>query len=345
MSTRITPNDREVIAAVDSVSGRPVYPTATNNILNVNATFSASSISLQDGVDSTIKGTILKLTDSNPLTVAITDGNGDQITSFGGGTQYTDGGVPPTHPVAPTLVWSDGSNWQTVSTAKPLPVTASVSISGVATAANQTNKSQITQIADGSGNVIGSTSNALDINIKSGNPTSITANAGTNLNTSLLALESGGNLATVASTVSSSKVNVNISSGNPTTMAVTQGTAANLNATVVGTGTFATQSTLQSGSNAVGFVGTSPNTINVGQQTVNTTAVQLSATATVPTNGILVQAISTNGASIFIGGSGVSTSNGWELSPGQAIAFTCTLNTIYIISAASTTDKVCYQVV
>ena len=40
-----------------------------------------------------------------------------------------------------------------------------------------------------------------------------TANAGTNLNTSLLALESGGNLATIAGAVSSSKVNVNVSSG------------------------------------------------------------------------------------------------------------------------------------
>lgn len=60
------------------------------------------------------------------ITVAIVDGSGAQITSFGGGTQYTDGGVPPTHPVGNTIEWSDGSNWQTVSTAKPLPVSASL---------------------------------------------------------------------------------------------------------------------------------------------------------------------------------------------------------------------------
>ena len=42
----------------------------------------------------------------------------------------------------------------------------------------------------------------------------VTANAGTNLNTSLLALESGGNLATIAGTISASKVNVNVSSRN-----------------------------------------------------------------------------------------------------------------------------------
>lgn len=58
----------------------------------------------------------------------------------------------------------------------------------------------VTRNADGSGNLLTSTSNALDINIKTGNPTSITANAGTNLNTSALALETGGNLATISGT-------------------------------------------------------------------------------------------------------------------------------------------------
>ncbi len=44
---------------------------------------------------------------------------------------------------------------------------------------------------------------------QSGGPGStVTANAGTNLNTSLLALESGGNLATLAGAVSAGKVNV-----------------------------------------------------------------------------------------------------------------------------------------
>lgn len=52
-------------------------------------------------------------------------------------------------------------------------------ITGVATEDVQTDGSQKTQIVDGSGNVIGATSNALDINIKSGNPTTITATQGT----------------------------------------------------------------------------------------------------------------------------------------------------------------------
>jgi hypothetical protein len=54
------------------------------------------------------------------------------------GIQYTDGGVPPAHPVGNTVEWSDGSNWQTVSTAKPLPVTASIDTTGLATSTGQT---------------------------------------------------------------------------------------------------------------------------------------------------------------------------------------------------------------
>lgn len=87
-------------------------------------------------------------------------------------------------------------------TTHALVVQATISTAGLATASNQTSGAQKSQIVDGSGNVVGATANALDINIKS---------------------------------------------GNPTTIAVTQATAASLNATVVGTGTFAVQAA-QSGS-------------------------------------------------------------------------------------------------
>jgi hypothetical protein len=110
----------------------------------------------------------------------------------------------------------------------------------------------------------------------------VTANAGTNLNTSALALETGGNLATLAGAVSSSKVQANVdqlagtttdtNSGNKSagtlrvvlatdqpqltnSLLVSQATAANLNATVVGTGTFAVQAS-QSGTWNVGTVTT-----------------------------------------------------------------------------------------
>lgn len=130
------------------------------------------------------------------------------------------------------------------------------------------------------------------------------------------------------------------------TTAVTQATAASLNATIVGTGTLSVQNTAATpaGTNAIGTVGTTSAAINVGQQTVSTTAVQISASSTVPTNGIIVQALSTNAASIFVGGSGVTTTTGFELVAGQAMSFSCNLNTLYIRSAASTTDKICYNV-
>lgn len=43
------------------------------------------AVTITDGVDPTIVATVLDLTDSNPLTVAIVDAAGDQITSFGSG--------------------------------------------------------------------------------------------------------------------------------------------------------------------------------------------------------------------------------------------------------------------
>lgn len=93
-----------------------------------------------------------------------------------------------------------------------------------------------------------------------------------------------------------------------------------------------------------GAVSTVSAVVSVGQKTVNTTAVQIIAGSTIPTNGILIGALSTNTAPIFVGGSGVTTSTGAELLPGASLPFTANLNTLYIISVASTTDKIWYNV-
>lgn len=92
-----------------------------------------------------------------------------------------------------------------------------------------------------------------------------------------------------------------------------------------------------------GTVGTTSASVNVGQQTSNTTAVQLSGVSTIPTNGIIVQALAANIANVYIGGSGVTKNNGFELQPGQSISFSCNLNTLYVIGNNST-DKVCWNV-
>ncbi|HET8699771.1 MAG TPA: hypothetical protein VFO94_19965, partial [Gammaproteobacteria bacterium] len=59
--------------------------------------------------DGTTKASVADLTNSNPLHVAIVDTNGDQIASFGGGTQYTEDAAAAANPVGtvPILVRAD----------------------------------------------------------------------------------------------------------------------------------------------------------------------------------------------------------------------------------------------
>jgi hypothetical protein len=110
-------------------------------------------VKLTDGTD---VADILDLTNSNPLVVGIVDGDGTQITSFGGGTQYTEGDTDATV-TGTALLWEDTSDTlRAVSAAKPLPVgdaggtlsiddgggaitvDGTVGVTGVSTAANQT---------------------------------------------------------------------------------------------------------------------------------------------------------------------------------------------------------------
>jgi len=56
-----------------------------------------TTTTITDGVTATTKATVAALTNANPLTVAIVDANGDQITSFGGSTSAVTAyqGSPP----------------------------------------------------------------------------------------------------------------------------------------------------------------------------------------------------------------------------------------------------------
>jgi len=60
----------------------------------------ANAVKLTDGTDT---ADVLDLSNSNPLTVAVVDGSGDQITSFGGGTQYTEDAAAAANPVGTAL--------------------------------------------------------------------------------------------------------------------------------------------------------------------------------------------------------------------------------------------------
>lgn len=56
-----------------------------------------------------VQSNVFNLANSNPLAVAITDANGDQITSFGGGTEYTEDAAAAANPIgkANILIRSD----------------------------------------------------------------------------------------------------------------------------------------------------------------------------------------------------------------------------------------------
>ncbi len=283
-----TPNNVEALAAKDSLTGQSVYVTSTNAKLDVNAS-------------ATLSGQAIPASGlTTAVAVQIVDGSGNQITSFGGGTQYTDAGTPPAHPVGPTLEWNNAGTWATVGSASPLPVAISSGISNplpvsgtvtanagtnlntslLATSANLTAGSQKTQIVDGSGNVIGATSNALDINIKS---------------------------------------------GNPSTIAVTQSTAASLNATVVGTGTFAVQATVAS-----------PGTIFNGKTTVATAGSRVTLAASQTVRSIVIKALAANTGTIYVGNTSVAASNGLQLAAGDAVSFDLTnLNTVNLDSSVN----------
>lgn len=81
----------------------------------------------------------------------------------------------------------------------------------------------------------------------------------------------------------------------------------------------------------------------LGQKAVGTSQVQITSSSTPLVTGMRVRALSTNGASIFIGLTGVSTTTGYELPAGQEVLIPVNVpSLLYIISVASTTDKVSF---
>jgi hypothetical protein len=95
----ISPNSREILYVTDAATGNATYVTATNNKLDVNATASLAGSAIPIAGATTAVG------------VAVVDGSGNQITSFGGGTQYADGAVRGTA-TGTLLMLDDGTNIQ-----------------------------------------------------------------------------------------------------------------------------------------------------------------------------------------------------------------------------------------
>lgn len=239
MSIRMSPNQREVLSAISSITGRQEYLKSTNGVLDVGATFSGTSFSISDGVTSSVKASVVQssadptkfgLVSLNPDGSNISGGGG------GGGTQYTNGGTPPANPIGTAAVYDNAGTWASVSTTNRWPVSATQS--GTWNIGTVTAVTAITNALPAGSNVIGhvitdtgSTTAVTGTVTVSG---TVTANAGTNLNTSLLALESGGNLVSIktntdnlnlaiASTTSGQKGNLVL--GATTTAAPTYTTA------------------------------------------------------------------------------------------------------------------------
>lgn len=138
----------------------------TNNIGDVDIASIAAGDNTVGRVkitDGTLVASVRDTGSSDSLNVAIVDGSGNQVTSFGGGTQYTEGDTDASI-TGTAVLWEDASDTLVaVSAAKPLP--------------------------------IGDAGGSLTVD------GTVTANAGTNLNTSALALEGGGNLAAAATSL------------------------------------------------------------------------------------------------------------------------------------------------
>jgi hypothetical protein len=150
---------REAHKLTDGTKTATITTSGANNALDVNIVAGgAGNGAILDGVDSDIKATVKDLTNSNPLTVALVDGSGDHITSIGGGTQYTEGDTDATI-VGTAIMWEDAGNALTpVSSAKPLPVSASIDPTGLATSAKQ---DTIIGHVDGIETLIGTTNTTL----------------------------------------------------------------------------------------------------------------------------------------------------------------------------------------
>lgn len=362
-NSNVSQNNTPILYAKNSVGGLATYVTATNNKLDVNATASLAGTALPISGATTAVG------------VAIVDGSGNQITSFGGGTQYANGSAQAT-PTGTVALGYDGANVRALLTSNTgqLAVTANagtnLNTSALALDATLTGGTQKTKIVDGSGNVIASTSNALNVSVQN-STLAVTQSGSWTVDTELpaaAALADGASNPTVpgvgafgmvyngatwermrgdlgdgssptgvivnsallyngttydrarGDTTSGMWVNVKNSS-----LTVAQSTAANLNATVVGTGTFAVQSSL-----------TAPTTIFNGKTTVATAGTRVTLAASQTVKSVTIKALATNTGTIYVGSSTVAASNGLQLAAGEAVSMDiANLNTVNIDSSVN----------
>ena len=233
------------LASIDAKLTNPLPVSGTVAVSNFPATqpVSAAALPLPTGA-------------STEATLALIKAKTDNIPALGQALAVASTPVVLTAAQISTLTPQTNALTDTQLRATPIPVSGTVTVdtSLLATSANQA-----TEIT-----ALGTLLTTSDFDTKTGSltetaPATDTASSGLN-----------GRLQRIAQRLTSlitalgSPFQAGGSIGN-TSFGATQATAANLNATVVGTGTFATQATLQAGSALVGKVGidqTTPGTTN-----------------------------------------------------------------------------------
>lgn len=91
-------------------------------------------------------------------------------------------------------------------------------------------------------------------------------------------------------------------------------------------------------------VGTATRAVSTGQTNLATSSTALSVISTASTNGILVRALLANTGNVYIGATGVTASNGYELAPGETVVFTASNITAVFGVNTNGTDDVCWSV-
>jgi hypothetical protein len=227
--------------AAGSISGGNLAASLTGAAVPSNADYVGVSVG---GTLAGVSG--LSLTHAIAATVAIVDASGNQITSFGGSGGNTAAG--PTGSAVPAdadyVGYNSGGNLIGVSTANPLPVAqqGSVAVTGTFFQATQPVSGTVTANAGtGTFNIQSNASvNLTQLNsVALGSPSAYGTSPGAVNVAGVNAFITNTPAVTLTSTTITGTVAVTQSG--VWTDTVTQATAANLNATVVGTGTFAVQ--------------------------------------------------------------------------------------------------------
>jgi hypothetical protein len=167
-----------------------------------------------------------------PLTIDVASGGVVVDNSGGGsgGTQYASGTTTPGTVTGNALIFDDSGTLQDVSVSNPLPITGTISVGSTTdnssfTAGTSTTgptagvyNDSLTALSSGKQGTYRATAyRGQHVNLRNNSGAEIgTSGSPVYESTVNGALETGGNLATLAGTVSSTKVNVNISSGNIT---------------------------------------------------------------------------------------------------------------------------------